>query len=72
MRIVDDLRNHVEVRIQDNKIGYQEKSRIQRVKTVTIEEVKNEEVPEKLNLIQKDRERAKRIKTMMNMSPGEK
>ena len=70
MRIVDDLRTHVEVRIHDNKIGIQEKSRMkERLKTITIEEVKKEELPEKFDLIRKDRERAQRIKTMMSMSP---
>jgi hypothetical protein len=43
MRMLEDVRSHVEVRVQDNKIGKQEKKREkERLKTLTVAEVKNE------------------------------
>ena len=71
MKVVDDLRTHVEVRIQDNKIGLQEKSRIkERMKTVTVGDVKEDNLMSKLDLLKNSKDkRGKRLKTVIDLSP---
>ena len=52
MRVVEDLTGHVEVRLHNSIVGLQNKKKfIERLKTMTIEEIRREDARTKMEII---------------------
>lgn len=52
LRVVEDLTGHVEVRLHNSIVGLQNKKKfIEKLKTMTVEEIRREEAKSKIEII---------------------